>query len=65
MSATIDKIRRFGMSANITELAMGAEKLLREHGYPETDAFPGDGEIQVTGYLDRVCVTIEISEEPY
>lgn len=72
MSATIDKIRSFGglhksmrSEPHIIELAIAAEKMLRNSGYPETDAFPGENVIQVTGYLNRVCLQIEISEEAY
>ena len=80
MSATIDKIRScadlpprgldYGSERTIMPhtiaLAVAAEKMLRAHGYPETDAFPaGDGVITVTGYLNRVCVEITISEESY
>lgn len=44
-------------------LAARAEAMLREAGY-ETDSFPGvDGEILVCGYLDGVCITVEISRE--
>lgn len=78
-ATTIDKLRSYAglnpgwdygkgspIQPHLIELAIDAEKLLRARGYPETDCFPGgDGEIQVCGYLNRKCVTIEVSEESY
>ena len=52
-------------SPDVVSLALRAELMLREAGY-ETDSFPGaDGEIQVCGYLNGICMTVEVSREKY
>ncbi len=70
---TADKIRGFGgfkagwhygegipFPALAIDLALRVETMLRDAGYPATDAFPGtDGEIAVTGYLNGCSVNIE------
>lgn len=77
MSATIDKLRSYAdlpngwhygrggpIAAHVIQLAIEAEKILRASGYPVTGCFPGvDGEIQVCGYLNDRCLTMEVREE--
>lgn len=51
-------------SALVIGLAIKVEQMLRDAGYPETDAFPGDADtIAVTGYLDGCSVNIEVCDE--
>jgi hypothetical protein len=54
-------------TARVIDLALRTEAMLRNAGYPKTDAFPGvSGEIVVTGYKDRRSVSVEVSDEgPY
>jgi hypothetical protein len=62
------------LESQIIELAIAAEKMLRDMGFPETDCFPGvGGEIKVTSYLHgpesmkgkRTCIEIDITKEMY
>jgi hypothetical protein len=51
---------------HIIDLAVKAETLIREAGYPETDSFFGsNGEIELCGYRDGVMVVIEVRSESY
>lgn len=77
--STPDKIRSFAhlpdgwdygngtrASSNVIELALAVEKLLREHGCPETDCFPGEhGTIAITGYQGAARISMEIIIESY
>lgn len=76
-ATTADKIRRFGnleagwhygeglpIPSLVIDLALRVDTMLRDAGYPATDAFPGtDGEIAVTGYLNGCSVNIEVRDE--